>query len=134
MLPSTFIKQLASLPRFKDANSGQVKDTIEAVVRRPKPKAAIKKVLDMITDRTRKTNVPSPRVSDIMSSAIREPDTVAMVAMDAKEGEAGDIGAVKPVSRGMFWLNKKICTNSLNSVSINFTFQSNCKRIANKYL
>lgn len=120
MLPSTFIKQLASLPRFKDANSGQVKDTIETVVRRPKPKAAIKKVLDMITDRTRKTNVPSPRVSDIMSSAIREPDTVAMVAMDAKEGEAGDIGAVKPVSRGMFWLNEKICTNSLNSVSINF--------------
>jgi len=61
------------------------------------------KVLQLITDpsRTRKTNVPpQPHVSDILSSAIREPDTVEMLAV-GKDGEAGDIGAVKPVSRGM---------------------------------
>lgn len=126
MLPSTVVKQLTPSPKFKERSKienstkqqhhGHVGET---PVVHPKNKSAIKKIFDMIADpaRTRKTKVELPPVDD---HVLIGKTNIATVTGEETRGEAGDIGATKPL-KGTLIESK---TPNLISKSVNNTLSS----------
>ena len=117
VLPSNVVKQLPA-PKFKERAKVESSDKQhkahvgEKTVIHPKSKSAIKKVFDMIGDRTRKMKVESAPSKD--KHILTSKTTIATVNGNEMQGEAGDIGATKPLKGKI--KNNAIITFSLFNV------------------
>ena len=111
MLPSNVVKQVGS-PKFKERSKVESSSPKSKKVRisekhltHPKNKTSIKKVFDMIADRTRKTKVeiPPPVLEE---HEISSKTNIATINGEEQHGDMGDIGATKPL-KGIFCLKLK---------------------------
>jgi len=127
MLPSTVVKQINSSPKFKERSKIENStkphklNVGEPAIVHPKSKSAIKKIFDMISDpsRSRKTKVELPPLEE---HAVSTKNNIATLADENVKGEAGDIGATKPLKGTL--IESKTQSTLSKSVALNDTLNS----------